>query len=101
MVASSERSHAAAVTCCGAVPDRLIPSTLAPLACRPAAIAAPIPRDAPVTTAVLPSSENCSGLRIAVAAHDSRTQFDVFGPVDLEHLVALHQVHADPPTEAG
>src|SRR5438105_2764947 len=95
MAASSARSHLIAVTCEGAVPLRLRPNTFAPLACRPLAIAAPMPRDEPVTTAVLPSSEKAAGLCIAVAAHDGRTKLDVFRAIDLEHLVALHQVHSD------
>src|SRR5258705_11311178 len=77
-----------------------MPNTLAPLACRPLAIAAPMPRDARVTTAIFPSSEKRPGLRIAVAAHDGGTQFDVFGTVDLEHLVAFHQMQADPAAKA-
>src|SRR5882672_2760033 len=95
MAVSSARSHLTAVTCDGAVPLRLRPNTFAPLACRPPAMAAPMPRDAPVTTAVLPSSEKAAGLCIAVAAHDGRTKLDVFRTIDLEHFVALHQVHSD------
>src|SRR6185312_8514761 len=95
MAASSARSHLTAVTCDGAVPLRLRPNTFAPLACRPAAMAAPMPRDAPVTTAVLPSSEKAAGLCIAVAAHDGRTELDVFRAIDLEHFVPLHQMHSD------
>src|SRR5689334_21624532 len=93
MAASSARSHLIAVTGEGAVPVRLMPKTFAPLACRPLAMAAPMPREAPVTTAVLPSRENAAGLCIAVAAHDGGTKLDILGPIDLEHLVALHQVH--------
>src|SRR5438552_11269086 len=99
MAASSARSHLIAVTGGGAVPVRLMPNTFAPLACRPLAMAAPMPRDAPVTTAVFPLSENAGGLSIAVAAHDGRTKLDVFGAIDLEHFVTLHQVHSDPAAE--
>src|SRR6185312_11170608 len=92
---SSARSHLTAETRAGVVPVRLRPNTFAPLACRPLAIAAPMPRDAPVTTAVLPSSKKAAGLCIAVAAHDGRTKLDVFRAIDLEHFVALHQMHSD------
>src|SRR5882672_6010225 len=95
MAPSSARSHLIAVTGDGAVPVRLMPNTFAPLACRPLAMAAPMPRDAPVTTAVFPWRENAGELCIAVAAHDGRTKLDVFRAIDLEHLVALHQLHSD------
>src|SRR6187431_807053 len=99
MAASSARSHLTAMTCEGAMPLQLRPNTFAPLACRPTAMAAPMPREAPVTTAVLPSSEKAAGLCIAVAAHDGCTKPDVFRAIDLEHLVPLHQVHSDPAAE--
>src|ERR1700760_2232575 len=97
--ASSARSHAIASTPLGAVPERLRPNTSAPASASPAAMASPIPRDAPVTMARRPCSEKRSRLRIAVAAHDGCAQPDIFRPVDLEHLVALHHVHADPAAE--
>src|SRR6201996_6912163 len=98
--ASSARSHAIASTPSGAVPERLRPNTSAPASASPAAMAAPIPRDAPDTMARRPCSEKRSGLRIAVAVHDGRAQPDVFGTIDLEHLVALHHMHSDPAAEA-
>src|ERR1700722_4387592 len=98
--ASSARSQAIGATPSGAVPERLRPYTSAPASISPAAMAAPIPRDAPATMARRPCSEKRSGLRIAVAVHDGRAQPDVFGTIDLEHLVALHHMHSDPAAEA-
>src|ERR1700761_2292059 len=98
--ASSARSHAIASTPFGEVPERLRPNTSAPASASPAAMASPIPRDAPVTMARRPCSEKRSRLRIAVAAHDGRAEPDVVGTVDLEHLVPLHHVHPDPAAES-
>src|ERR1700744_4010536 len=99
MLASSDRSQVRPKTPAGAVPERLRPNTSAPAPASPAAIAAPIPRDAPVTIARRPASENRSRLRIAVAAHDGRAQPDVFGTIDLKHLVTIHHVKADSAAE--
>src|SRR3954453_2571726 len=95
MALSSARSQASAVTPFAAVPERLRPNTVAPAAAKPLAIAAPMPREAPVTSASFPSSEKLLRSGIAVAAHDGRTQFDIFKAIDLEHLVTIHQMHPD------
>src|ERR1700716_485256 len=81
IAASSERSQAMAVTPCGAVPERLRPNTVAPASFRPDAIAAPMPREAPVTTAIFPVREKALRSGIAVTAHDGGTELDVFGAV--------------------
>src|SRR3954453_3165774 len=95
MASSSERSQATALTPCGAVPERLRPNTVAPASFRPAAIEAPMPREAPVTTAIFPAREKALRSGIAVTAHDGGTELDVFRAVDLEHLVTVHHVKAD------
>src|SRR6516164_2778277 len=103
---ASATSQASASTPAGAVPLRLIPNTLAPAPPMPAASAAPMPREAPVTAATRPCKPNAPGASldpnsgIAIAAHDDGAQFDVFGFVDLHELVTFHDVQADRAAEA-
>ena len=51
---ASVTSQATGITPSGAVAERLVAATRYPCACRSAAIAAPIPRDPPVTRATRP-----------------------------------------------
>src|ERR1041385_5220053 len=84
--------------------ERAKPVTVPPAPASPRAIAAPMPRDAPPTSATLPSSENrrsgSDGSVEAIAVHDRGGEREVFRTVYLKELVLRHDIEADLSAEA-
>src|ERR1051326_7693164 len=80
------------------------PVTVPAAPASPRAIAAPMPRDAPPTSATLPSSENrrsgSDGSVEAIAVHDRGGEREVFRTVYLKELVLRHDIEADLSAEA-